>query len=175
MALELAKEVGKGKTIVTVLPDGGSSYISKFYSDEWMRDNGFLEDKGPGTVGDILRARGAQSLITAKRGEKVGQVVEDMKRHGVSQMPVVDADGSAAGMIAEYDLLNALIGGTVKLTDTIDKMINPLQGVVTPETTITTLRQIFGQDNVAVVREGQKVTAIVSKIDLIEFLASRPA
>jgi cystathionine beta-synthase len=30
VALELAREVGKGKTIVVVLPDGGGSYISKF-------------------------------------------------------------------------------------------------------------------------------------------------
>ena len=35
-------------------------------------------------------------------------------------------------------------------------------------------RDVFAQDNVAVVREGQKVTAVVTKIDLIEFLASRP-
>ena len=48
VAVQLAKEVGKGKTIVVVLPDSGISYISKFYSDEWMRDNGFLEEKGAG-------------------------------------------------------------------------------------------------------------------------------
>src|SRR5215469_1769798 len=32
VALQLAKEVGKGRTIVTILPDSGASYISKFYS-----------------------------------------------------------------------------------------------------------------------------------------------
>ncbi|HET7754166.1 MAG TPA: cysteine synthase family protein, partial [Anaeromyxobacteraceae bacterium] len=41
VAVQLAKELGKGKTIVVPLPDGGRAYISKFYSDEWMRDNGF--------------------------------------------------------------------------------------------------------------------------------------
>ncbi len=174
VALELAKEVGKGKTIVVILPDGGSSYISKFYSDEWMRDNGFLEDKGPGTVADILGGR-KQTLIVGKKGEKVGSLIEEMKRHGISQMPIVAGDGSAVGMIHEYDLLNALINGSHKLTDLIDKLIAPLQGVVTPETSITTLRNVFSQDNVAVVREGQKVTAVVTKIDLIEFLAARAA
>jgi cystathionine beta-synthase len=172
VALEIAKEAGKGKVVVVLLPDGGSSYVSKFYSDEWMRDNGFVDDKGPGTVGDILKGR-KQTLITGKKGEKIGAVVEDMKRHGISQMPVVEADGSAVGMVHEYDLLNALISGTHKLTDTVDKLIAPLQGVVTPETTITTLRTVFAQDNVAVVREGQKVTGVVSKIDLIEFLAAK--
>ena len=111
--------------------------------------------------------------MTASKGEKIGQVIEAMKKHGFSQMPVVAADGSSVGMIHEYDLLNALVSGSHKMTDTIDAIISPLQGVVTPETSITKLREVFAQDNVAVVREGQKVTAIVTKIDLIEFLAGQ--
>ena len=39
--MQLAKEVGAGKTIVAVLTDGGKSYISKFYNDEWMKAQGF--------------------------------------------------------------------------------------------------------------------------------------
>jgi cystathionine beta-synthase len=73
-------------------------------------------------------------------------------------------------MIHEYDLLNGLIGGNYKQTDLIDVLIAPLEGVVTRESTIGQLRQVFANDNVAVVREGQKVTAVVTKIDLIEFL-----
>ena len=172
VALELAKEVGKGKTIVVLLPDSGNAYVSKFYSDEWMRDLGFLETPGPGTVRDVLKGR-SQKLITGKKGEKIGEVIEEMKKHGISQMPVLDSDGSAIGMIHEYDLLNGLIAGNYKMGDTIDALIAPVQGVVTPETTIPQLRQVFAQDNVAVVREGQKVVAILTKIDLIEFLASK--
>lgn len=170
VAVELAREVGKGKTIVVILPDSGNSYVSKYFSDEWMRDNGFLEEKGPGTVGDII-AKKPQTLITAKRGEKVGQVIEEMKRHGISQMPVLKDDGSALGMIHEYDLLNGLVAGSMKKNDAIDGLVAPLDGVVTKETTIPQLRQVFGRDNVAVVREGQKIVAVVSKLDLIEFLA----
>jgi cystathionine beta-synthase len=172
VALELAKEVGKGKVIVVLLPDSGNAYVSKFYSDEWMKDLGFLETPGPGTVRDVLKGR-SQKLITGKKGEKIGEVIEEMKKHGISQMPVLAADGSSLGMIHEYDLLNGLIAGNYKMGDTIDALINPLQGVVTPETTIPQLRQVFAQDNVAVVREGQKVVAILTKIDLIEYLATR--
>jgi cystathionine beta-synthase len=42
VAVQLAKQVGKGKIIVVILTDSGKSYISKFYSDEWMIDNGFM-------------------------------------------------------------------------------------------------------------------------------------
>lgn len=171
-AVELAKEVGKGKVIVAVLPDGGSSYISKFYSDEWMRDNGFLEEKGPGTVGDLLKSK-KRDLIVAAKGQRVDQVIEAFKKHGISQMPVLEKDGTAVGMVHEYDVLNGLIGGTCKMADSIDKLVTPLQGVVTPETSLNKLREIFAGDNVAVVRDGQKVTAVVSKIDLIDFLAAK--
>ncbi len=170
VAVELAKELGKGKTIVVVLPDSGNSYVTKYFSDEWMRDMGFLEEKGPGTVGDILGKK-PQTLVTAKKGEQIGQVIETMKRHGISQMPVLKDDGSALGMIHEYDLLNGLVSGAVKKADAIDALVAPLDGVVTKEMTIPQLRQVFAQDNVAVVRDGQKIVGVVTKLDLIEFLA----
>jgi cystathionine beta-synthase len=169
VAVQLAKEVGKGKTIVVVLPDSGSSYISKFHSDEWMRDNGFAEDKGTGTVRDILSSK-QRDVKTARKGDRVDQVVETMRGHGISQMPVVTEDGRAVGMVHEYDLLNALVAGKVKFADTIDAIVAPLQGALSLDTSIARLREVFAQDNVAVVKEGEKVVAIVTKIDLIDFL-----
>lgn len=168
VAVQLAKEVGKGKTIVVILPDTGMSYISKFHSDEWMRDNGFLEEKGAGTVRDLLN--GKREVITARKGERVDTVVETMRNRGISQMPVLNADGRAVGMIHEYDLLNALVANKVKFSDTIDAIVAPLQGVVSPETSLNRLREVFNQDKVAVVKEGEKVIAIVTKIDLIDYM-----
>lgn len=43
VAADLARRVGVGKTIVTILPDSGTRYLSKIYSDKWMKDNGFLD------------------------------------------------------------------------------------------------------------------------------------
>jgi cystathionine beta-synthase len=42
--------------------------------------------------------------------------------------------------------------------------------MVAPETSLNRLREIFAQDNVAVVKEGEKVVGIVTKIDLIDYL-----
>src|SRR4051812_7750309 len=86
VAVQLAKEVGKGKTIVVVLPDSGMAYISKFHSDEWMRDNGFLEEKGAGVVRDLISQRRGP-VISAQKGQRVDQVVEVMRKNGISQMP----------------------------------------------------------------------------------------
>ena len=35
----------KGSTVVVILPDSGDRYLSKFYSDDWMREKGLLDDR----------------------------------------------------------------------------------------------------------------------------------
>jgi len=44
-ALRLAADIDAGKNIVVILPDSGDRYLSKFYSDEWMKKNGFLNEE----------------------------------------------------------------------------------------------------------------------------------
>ncbi len=177
VAAQLARELGKDKTILVPLPDGGRAYISKFFSDEWMRDNGFPMSDGAeavsaATVRDILGGRRGE-VFTARKTDKVEAVVKLLKDHDISQMPVVDDGGRVVGMIHEYDLLNFLIEGKHRLTEVVEPLIQPLQGVVTPDTAIGKLRDIFNDDNVAVVKEGEKVTGIVTKIDLIDFLGRK--
>lgn len=41
-AYRLAKELGPGKTIVTILCDGGQRYRSKMYSESWLKERGLM-------------------------------------------------------------------------------------------------------------------------------------
>jgi len=176
VALQVAREMGKGKVVVAPLPDTGRAYISKFFSDEWMRDNGFALEGGErvsgATVGDVLGDRRGK-VITARKSDKVEAVVKQFRDHDISQMPVVDDTGRAIGMIHEYDLLNFLIEGKHRLSEVVEPLVQPLQGVVSVDTPIARLRAIFNDDNVAVVKEGDRVSGILTKIDLIEFLGER--
>ena len=39
-ALKLAESLNEPATIVTVIPDNGVKYMSKFYDDAWMKNQG---------------------------------------------------------------------------------------------------------------------------------------
>src|SRR5205085_12640220 len=57
-ALEIADRFGPGATILTMIPDSGRSYMSKFYDDNWMLEHGFVERRAPiPTVAELLRSK----------------------------------------------------------------------------------------------------------------------
>jgi cystathionine beta-synthase len=173
VAAELAREYGRNATIVVILPDSGAIYLSKFFDDGWMKDNGFFEpEKQAATVRDLLRGKSHQ-LHTCEPGEKVRQVIARLKREGISQMPVLGSDGTPLGMVHEVDLLNAIVEGRFSRDDDIAGLIKPLEGTIDADASIEQLRAILGQDNVAVVMAADKVIGIITKIDLIDYLSRR--
>ncbi len=139
------------------LPDGGRAYISKFFSDEWMRDNGFpLEGAEPvasATVKDVLGRRRGE-VITARKTDKVEVVVKAMKEHDISQMPVVDDGGPRHRHDPRVRPAQLPHRGEAPALREVEPLVQPLQGVVGPDTPVGRLRDIFNDDNVAVVKEG---------------------
>ncbi|MFO0724550.1 MAG: pyridoxal-phosphate dependent enzyme [Myxococcota bacterium] len=171
IAAQMAREMGPGKLIVAVLPDSGTRYVSKFFSDIWMKDNGFLEPAGDpyGKVGDLIDTK--KKVITAQLGEPIADVIERMKRLGISQLPVTEPSGHATGMIHEIDLFTTLLERRATIKDPIDSFVHPLEGVVSKETPVRKLTEIFNDGRVAVVLDENKVIGIVTKIDVIEYLS----
>ncbi len=137
-----------------------------------MKDNGFLDPTDRmGTVSDLLGGK-KRAVYTVKPSDTAKHAVELMKRHGISQLPVVDGDKPVA-MLHEVDLLQALLEGRHELDEPVSAVMKPIDGVVTLRTPVSRLRELFAKDQVAIVKDGDQVTAIVTKIDLIEFLAAR--
>ena len=161
---------GEGRRALVILPDSGLRYLSKVFSDDWMREHGFLEAE-LGTVGELQRAK-VLSLITAAPDEPVKAVVAKMKQYDVSQIPVV-ADGALVGLISEVDLLSYLLEGGHSLDDAITAIVDPAPPVVTPDSSVDDLADVFLTANAAVVVDQGRVTGIVTKIDVIDHLARK--
>ncbi|MGZ6143006.1 MAG: pyridoxal-phosphate dependent enzyme [Myxococcales bacterium] len=173
VAVDLAREIGKGKNIVVVLPDSGSRYVTKFYSDEWMKDNGFLDPTDRlGTVADLLGGK-RPPLYTVYTSDTARRAVDIMKEHGISQLPVIEKGNKPIAMLHEVDLLQALLDGRHKLEEPISAVMKPLAGVVTLRTPVSRLKELFATDHVAIVKDGDQLCAILTKIDLIDWLGTR--
>ena len=124
-------------------------------------------------VRDLI-ARRKQELISALPDEKASEVAVRMKQYGISQLPVIERESKRAiGMVHETDLLEGLLNGKVKYDAPVELLMTPIKGTVALETPVSKLKDIFNQGHVAVVMQGDRTLAVVTKIDLIEFLGSR--
>src|SRR6185503_14538380 len=111
-ALKWAREHGKaGQKVLVFLCDGGNKYVSKIFNDDWMRENGFLDEQpGLGTVRDLLGARYKKKIVTVSPTSTVKEAIDVLKSQDISQVPVVQ-DGKLRGIVQEVDLLRHLVSG----------------------------------------------------------------
>jgi cystathionine beta-synthase len=61
------------------------------------------------------------------------------------------------------------------MDDSISGVMKPIAGIVTLRTPVSRLKDLFSNDHVAIVKEGEELAAILTKIDLIEWLGTRVA
>jgi len=172
-ALQVARELGPGKLVVVILCDSGDRYLSKVYDDDWMKDMGFLGvEQRLGTVRDVVSFK-AGRVEFAQAQETLAEVAHRMKALGISQMPLARRGDGPHLMIHEVDLLQSLVGGQCTAEDEVWRAAKPLEGQVGLDDPLSKVQQIFDQHNVAVVMDDGEVVGIISKIDVVEYLARR--
>ena len=174
-ALRYCRNLGPERLVVVILPDSGSRYLSKVFDDDWMRENGFLESAWAGaTAADVLALKDMRELIAARPDDRVSAVVRSLKDHDISQMPVLGEDGELLGLVNEVDLLNHLVlGPTRGPDDTIAHLVRTDVATLGPDAPLEALMSVFVNRQVAVVMEDGRVGGILTKIDILDYLASR--
>src|SRR5690606_9652850 len=102
----------------------------------------------------------------------LGDAVELFKRYGISQMPCTSG-GALTGIITETDLLSQLVQGRNRESSIAEVMVRRVS-TVSPHDPAACLQEIFERGEVAiVVDELRHVQAVLTKMDLIDFLANR--
>jgi cystathionine beta-synthase len=182
-ALEIAGRFGPDAAILTMIPDSGRSYMSKFYDDNWMLEHGFAERRAPApTVSELLSAKRLDdlevpALITIAAHQKVGEAIEVMRRYSISQLPVV-RDGEVQsladviGSLQDRDLLDRVFKNSDALhEDVAAAMQPPLAAVESDQTLDEVFATLTGRTNAVVVARGGKPVGVLTRSDLLDFLA----
>jgi len=174
-AIRYAQKLPADRLVVVIFPDSGSRYLSKFYDNKWMRENGFLEmEFGEVTLGDLLIAKPTKSLFTAALGDPVRRVMAIMRQNGVSQVPVVGGDGTLAGLLEEVDLLNHMLDQHDHSHDeVIDPLVQNAQAVFPPDTPLDEAMPALTQGYALIVVESARPVGILTKIDILDYVSGR--
>ena len=160
--------------MVTILPDSVRNYMTKFLDDQWMRENGFSENRWEtSSVSELLLGLPRQELITIGSASTIANAVLLMQEHSVSQLPVVDS-GVLVGIVTESDLLAKLVQGRAIHASAVAEVMFRNVITVHERDDAGSLSKMFSEGLVGLVVDDQRhLTGIVTKLDLVELLTRK--
>jgi cystathionine beta-synthase len=182
-AIQVAERLPTDATVLALIPDSGRSYMSKFYDDNWMLEHGFVERAGAlPTVDELLRAKHGSDvpeLVTIAAHAKVGEGIDTMRRYGISQLPVVrdgecESLADVIGSLQDRALLERVFANADAVhEDVAAAMQPPLAAVEASATLDEVFATLTGRMNAVVVARDGKPVGVLTRSDLLEFLAQR--
>ncbi|MEP7382088.1 MAG: pyridoxal-phosphate dependent enzyme [Gemmatimonadota bacterium] len=175
VALNVARRINDPEAlVVTFLCDTGERYLSKLYSDEWMRENQLLEaDRA--TIAQVmnLKAGEAPVMVSTAPGAPVRQALRLMTLHDISQLPVMD-DAVCVGSVIEHTLTARALENPKLLDATIGDVMEPPFPIIDVNTPADNVAKLLSRTNPAVlVQANGLVQGIVTRGDLLQYLMAR--
>jgi cystathionine beta-synthase len=169
-AARYAERLRPDDLVVAMLPDTGRNYLSKFYSDEWMRENGFSgADTRSATAGELLATLGDRELISLSPDDTLDAAVRLCSTHGVSQVPVLEG-GRGVGSMAEITLARLLHAAPdPRAVRVRDVMARPLPEVPSSTSLDEVYRLLLSSTTAVLVRDDAGITGLIARIDLVQY------
>ena len=176
VALNVARRVNDAKAcVVTFLCDTGERYLSKLYSDEWMRENQMLDQERV-TLGALLAMKPGESpteVIRVASGTTVRQALRLMRLHDVSQLPVMDGP-NCVGAVSEASLSVKGLEDVKVLEQSVNDVMESPFPIVDADHPVDGIVKLLSKANPAVlVRDQGRILGIVTRSDMLQFVMAR--
>ena len=170
-ALRYCREQTKPKRVVSFVVDTGNKYLSKMYDDFWMAEQGFLLRPPHGDLSDLITHRyEAGEVISVGPTDTLLTAFKRMRDMDVSQLPVVDQNGRAIGILDESDVLVKVHGDPSHFNDPVKNAMTDKLETLPPTAKINDLLEVFDRGRVAIVMDDDKFLGLITRTDLLSYL-----
>jgi cystathionine beta-synthase len=112
----------------------------------------------------------AGEVISVGPGDTLLTAFKRMRSADVSQVPVVDRDGRAIGILDESDVLVKVHHDPSHFNDPVKQAMTSKLETLSPKATIKDLLNVFDRGRVAIVMEDDKFLGLVTRSDLLSYL-----
>jgi cystathionine beta-synthase len=170
-ALRYCRQQKRPKRVVSFVPDTGNKYLSKMYNDFWMAEQGFIHRPLHGDLSDLISHRyEAGEVITVGPNDTLLTAFKRMRDADVSQLPVVEQNGRAIGIIDESDLLVKVHRDPTHFNDAVKNAMTDRLETLSPEANINDLLEVFDRGRVVIVMDRDKFLGLITRTDLLSYL-----
>lgn len=179
-AIKAVKDYGlkAGQRCVVILPDSIRNYMTKFLSDDWMSQRGFLQlDTNPETSNEWwsnlpVSALKLNAPLTVMPNVNIQETLELLNKEGFDQVPVVDEEGNILGMVTVGNMMAKVVRNKVKPSDPVSEIMYKQFKQIPMSTSLGHLSRMLDTDHFVLVVHNQRqhvndIRVVKSKEDIV--------
>ena len=176
-AVRVAKAAAPSDIVVVLVPDSGRGYLSRVFNDEWMADFGFLRTCDL-CVAEVLDARSESlpPLIYVNPEDSARDAVALMRKHGLSQLPVIKneppfAAAEVQGAVDELELMDKAFHDPEVLDLPVGDVMGPKLPTVGIGQSLDLVVRKLDEAPALLVLSGGRPLAVLTRTDVLTFLS----
>jgi cystathionine beta-synthase len=168
-ALRIARELDENAVVVFVVCDTGEHYLSKFHSDEWMKEKRLLEPQKitAGLLSETKSKSAPRVLVAVAPTELVANVLARMNEMGLSQIPVME-DGKSVGSLREGHVLSKVFADRDLLEAPVSKVMEKGFPTVDVDDDVNVVSRKLRASPAVLIEEYGRITGIITRHDVLE-------
>ena len=155
--------------VVFIVCDTGERYLSKFLSDEWMKEKRMLgvEKMTVGLINQLKSDDSTPHLVSVSPGQKVADALQMMNNYGLSQLPVLE-DGKSVGSLREGPLMAKLLGNRDLMQSNVSEVMDAALPVVPEDAAVETAVKHLKRSPALLVEEYGRIVGIITRHDVLD-------
>ncbi|HJQ68888.1 MAG TPA: pyridoxal-phosphate dependent enzyme [Blastocatellia bacterium] len=168
-ALQVARGLGKDDVVVFIVCDTGERYLSKFLSDEWLREKRMLgvERMTIGLLNQTKQDGETPRLVSVSPQHQVGDALQMMNTYGLSQLPVLE-EGRSVGSLREGRLMSKLLAAPDLMRAPVAEVMDKGFPVVSDDASVNAAVRYLKNSPALLVEEYGRIVGIVTRYDVLD-------
>ncbi len=168
-ALKVAKDLDENAVIVFIVCDTGEHYLTKFHSDEWMKEKLLLEPQRitAGLISETKNSGAPVELVFCSPDELVSEALRKMDEAGVTQIPVIESNASV-GSLRESHVLAKLLQDRDLLDGKVADVMDKSFPVVEVDTSISEIKTKLQKHPAVLIEDFKRITGIITRSDVLD-------
>ncbi len=167
--LKVAKDLDESAFVVFIVCDTGEHYLSKFHSDEWMKEKLLLEPQRitAGLIAETKNSGAPEQLIFVSPDETLSAALSLMSENGVTQLPVIENHVSV-GSLRESHLLAKLLENRELLNSKVSEVMDKSFPVFDVDASLVEIKSKLQRHPAVLIEDFKRITAIITRSDVLD-------
>ncbi|CAN5702262.1 pyridoxal-phosphate dependent enzyme [soil metagenome] len=168
-ALKVAKDLDENSLVVFIVCDTGEHYLSKFHSDEWMKEKLLLEPQKitARLIAETKNSGSPADLVFVSPDDVLSDALEMMNSSGVTQIPVLQ-DNRSVGSLRESRVLTRLLVDRELLNSKVSEVMEESFPVLDVDTSLTKIKRELQRSPAVLIEDFKRITGIITRTDVLD-------